>query len=95
MRQSGEKVVYSKYAGTELKMANTEFVLLKVSALACEQIASPLERTDGTSLAPFLCLFLTSGLRCMLWPGCKVMCYCFGAHPGGRCHWHPHLRQHR
>ena len=30
--QSGDKVVYSKYAGTELKMATTEYVLLKVCA---------------------------------------------------------------
>jgi len=33
--QNGEKVVYSKYAGTELKMANTEYVLLKVTTLTC------------------------------------------------------------
>ena len=71
MRQSGEKVVYSKYAGTELKMANTEYVLLKVSALACEQIASPLECLDCMSPAPLVGLFATPGLRCLLWLAAK------------------------
>ncbi len=28
--QDGEKVVYSKYAGTELKVSGTEYVILKV-----------------------------------------------------------------
>ncbi len=28
--QDGEKVVYSKYAGTEVKLQGTEYVILKV-----------------------------------------------------------------
>lgn len=31
--QDGEKVVYSKYAGTELKVSGTEYVILKVRML--------------------------------------------------------------
>ena len=33
--QDGEKVVYSKYAGTELKLQGREYVILKVCALCC------------------------------------------------------------
>ena len=50
VRQSGEKVVYSKYAGTELKMANTEYVLLKVSAPARDYFAPLFERMSPVPL---------------------------------------------
>ena len=33
--QTGDKVVYSKYAGTELKLQNTEYVILKVRQDHC------------------------------------------------------------
>lgn len=32
--QDGEKVVYSKYAGTELKLQGKEYVILKVGSLS-------------------------------------------------------------
>lgn len=33
--QNGDKVVYSKYAGTELKVQGGDFVLLKVRPSRC------------------------------------------------------------
>jgi co-chaperonin GroES (HSP10) len=39
--QDGEKVVYSKYAGTELKLQGKEYVILKVPNSSCSADETP------------------------------------------------------
>lgn len=46
--QNGDKVVYSKYAGTELKVQGGDFVLLKVRRIGLLQLsASPLQYSSA------------------------------------------------
>lgn len=55
--QNGDKVVYSKYAGTELKVQGGDFVLLKVRHISLPQLASTMHYSSCTGRIP--CMPLT------------------------------------